>query len=259
MTADQRKRNHLRFLAAPLVILEEIRAATNSQADAAPSHGAISAATSTKRTSHQLCKLSILPEESQIEYPPYSIVEEIFIDASALISTQGIMMAPGTTNTFIVVNTVNPRKPYVLQADGKAIQCTRERCLKYAAYDICSHTIAVAEHTQKLGEYIVHFNHKNRHPVSSLIDIGYLKKSKEEGYKIYSEQKRASKQSKGVNCCIRTTRQPTCTKSSGKHICKQSAQQKSFCAKSNARYIHNYFAKVLSWRYIHMLWLQGKP
>ena len=75
-------------------------------------------------------------------------------------------MAPGGTNTFIVLNSLNPREPYILQTDGIAIKCNTKRFLKFAAYNICSHTIAIAEYNQKLGEYIVHFNHKNRQRIS---------------------------------------------------------------------------------------------
>ena len=114
------------------------------------------------RALDSLCKLSVTPEQSQIIFPAFSIVEKWFLDASSYIYCgNNIVSAPGSGNipAFFVTNEQDPLKPFFVTATNSTLRCT-EHCIKFAAYKICPHTIAVAEKIGELGNMLATFNRK---------------------------------------------------------------------------------------------------
>eukprot|EP00794_Sanderia_malayensis_P014441 gene14441-15945_t len=129
--------------------------------------------TSSNESTASICKISIQPDESRILYPPFSIVEEIFQDASAIVNGNGVLQAPGSSITYIVANEEKANNPFVISINNNAVECSSEKCLKFKAYKICSHAIAVAETHGSLGPYLAQFNLTNRQSISALVDIGH--------------------------------------------------------------------------------------
>lgn len=108
--------------------------------------------------------LSVTVENSKILSVPFPIVKEIFKEACELLSTpESIVPAPGCFDTFIVVNLTDKTKPYFVKPTSsgrttpKLLECDKH-CLRYSGVHICSHVVAVAEHSKDLQDYLNSFN-----------------------------------------------------------------------------------------------------
>ena len=81
----------------------------------------------------RLCSLSVHPEESGIVYPPFSIVREMFQDASSLISGgNNIINASGcsTRDVFFVSNDKDRLNPFAVTVQNVTIKFQQENCVK---------------------------------------------------------------------------------------------------------------------------------
>ena len=152
-----------------------------------------------------LCKLSVQPQHSKIVYPPYSVVEEMFQDASAMVTGDGVLQAPGASSTYIVLNTADAKNPFIINMVGNKIECSNEKCVRFQAYGICTHTIAVAETSGNLSGFLADFNMRNRQSLSSLVDIGHSSKAGKKATKATQKRKGAANKTRTA---LHTYKQP---------------------------------------------------
>ena len=144
----------------------------------------------------RLCSLSVRPEESGIVCPPFTIVRQMFQDASSLISGgNNIINAPGcsTKDAFFVSNDKDRLNPFFVTVQNVTIKCQQEKCVKYAAYNICSHSIETAERLRLLADFLANFNRVNRCNLPRLTDISQPKNAGKKGHKSNSAQERSCK------------------------------------------------------------------
>ena len=157
----------------------------------------------------RLCSLSVCPEESGIVYPPFTIVQEIFQDASSLArSNNNIVIAPGCSanDAYFVSNPQDRLQPFVVTVQNVTVKCQQEKCVKYAAYKICSHSVAIAEYLGILAEFVANFNRLNRYNLSCLTDIDQPKTAGKKATKATQRRKGAANKPR---------QQPRAYKSSG--------------------------------------------
>ena len=129
----------------------------------------------------------------------FSIVREMFQDASSLISGgNSIINAPGcsTRDAFFVSNDKDRLNPFVITVQNATIKCQQEKCVKYAACNICSHSIAIAERLALLADFLANFNRVNRCNLSRLTDIGQPKNAAKKATKATQRRKGAADQQK---------------------------------------------------------------
>ena len=152
-----------------------------------------------------LCKLSVQPHHSKIVYPPYSVVEEMFQDASAMVTGDRILQAPGASSTYIVINKADVKNPFIINMGGNKIECSSEKCVRFQAYGICTHTIAVAETSGNLEGFLAGFNMRSRQSLSSLVDIGHSSKAGKKATKATQKRKGAANKTRTT---LHTYKQP---------------------------------------------------
>ncbi|XP_062611131.1 uncharacterized protein LOC134272979 isoform X2 [Saccostrea cucullata] len=113
------------------------------------------------------CTLSVPPENSQISKVAQHVVEDIFMTASSLLqNNENIVMAPGSDEKlFFVLNSFNKSTPHQVSCSGSKSQYMCDsNCIKWVTHKICPHTVAVAEHQQKLQNFLDWYNSKSKHP-----------------------------------------------------------------------------------------------
>ena len=98
-------------------------------------------------------QLSMTPQETGLTVPPFSILEEIFKDAESLMKS-GIIQALDSKNTKIVQNMNEPNKPLIVIFMEKGMVQCQQFCPRYAAYQICQHSVSVAESEGLLKKFI---------------------------------------------------------------------------------------------------------
>lgn len=166
-----------------------------SKETATKSSGTNDFTTHTKSLSNQL---SVAPEKSEIISVPFTILKEMFADASIFIkSSSSIVKAPDMCTSTIngsseelwfVASKVGLKKPHSINvaATGK-VECDSS-CVDWARHRICSHTLAVSEKRGYLRQYLQWFR-KNRKTgsITNMADVGMPKSS---GQKKKATQKR---------------------------------------------------------------------
>ena len=88
---------------------------------------------------------------------PSSICEDIRKEASTLLSKSNhIVAGPFGSNIFTVSNTAKPKSPYLINYDisKRIVSCDPSICVRYRAFEICSHTVAIAFKLEIFQPYI---------------------------------------------------------------------------------------------------------
>ena len=97
--------------------------------------------------------LSVSIRDSNIFTIPYKILTDIFNEASNISKIKSnIVKSPGCANTFFVADTKNQPRTVVRNSTND-ITC-ENICFRYNSYNICEHTIAVAEDQCILKNYL---------------------------------------------------------------------------------------------------------
>lgn len=157
MSVEQRKKAFSTFNTARVTRLPTVIDDVNKLASDIPN-------------SDMLCKLSVQPNESNILTVPFTVVKQMFQDASSLLYTgKNIVNAPGLNakSTFFVTNDADQCQPMMVALKGSRFQC-QGKCQKFAAFKICAHTISVAEKLGELGNMLANFNRENRFSITRL-------------------------------------------------------------------------------------------
>ena len=104
--------------------------------------------------------LSVSLEDSGVIRVPFNILKEMFKRAACLVKDRFIVAAPGISDNpdRYVASSEPSSPPYVVkrkhnQRHGTFYECC-DRCIRFSTFNICSHTLAVAENDGKLSEFL---------------------------------------------------------------------------------------------------------
>ena len=100
-------------------------------------------------------------QNSGLLYPPYSILAEIFDEASDLLPT-GIASAPGAPDGVKVLKNMQDfSKPITVTFNLKngVVKC-QSCCDRFKAYNICEHTLSVTEKEGILNKFLDHLRQR---------------------------------------------------------------------------------------------------
>ena len=96
--------------------------------------------------------LSVQPENSQIISVPYSVLKELFPEASHILHSQNsLVQSPTLTlearkeDHWFVASKEDASRPHSVKVSDTGRVTCDERCIRWARHNICSHTVAVAE------------------------------------------------------------------------------------------------------------------
>ena len=105
-----------------------------------------------EEANHSSC-LSITPENSGLLYPPYSILAEIFDEASDLLPTGIASGAP--VGVKVIQNMQDFSKPITVtfNLQNGIVKC-QSCCDRFKAYNICEHTLSVSEKEGILHKFL---------------------------------------------------------------------------------------------------------
>ena len=129
--------------------------------------------------------LSVQPENSQIISVPYSVLKELFPEASHILhSPNSLVQSPTLTlearkeDLWFVASKEDASRPHSVKVSDTGRVTCDERCIRWARHNICSHTVAVAEKAKMLAKYLQWFRNRRKTGTSTkMAEIGAPKTS----------------------------------------------------------------------------------
>ena len=188
MSKQQQQSAFKKFCDAPLSQRENALTAPDVQIEIQGNQGRI------------LRNLSVQPSQACITCVPHSILEEMFIEANALLEEEGGIHKFGHNTSYYVQDKTRNGWAVHVKLSGRGEVSCDTICLRWAAYKLCSHTIAVAEKETVLATFLKKFAKASREPNLTSLAVHDMPKGRGKKATKATQRRKGRGGARGVVC-----------------------------------------------------------
>jgi hypothetical protein len=99
--------------------------------------------------------LQVSAISSGITSVPPGALQSVFQKASQLVNDNKVTLVPGSEDKVVVASAANVY--IVVKGNGSSVKCDKTKCVGFATYGICSHSVAAAHYLHCLPDFVSFF------------------------------------------------------------------------------------------------------